>query len=116
MLSLACFPQIPRDFPRRNDENRTCVRGNGRRFIDVMNSRGDSLRLLDVLCVPFPVLPLYVEHKPYLNLAISAQKKLAAFLRKNHVDETLVTHLFAETRGNLAREMQKRLRRWEKPR
>lgn len=111
MLSLACFPKSPAIFREEMMKTVHAFEETVGRFIDVMNSRGDSLRLLDVLCVPFPVLPLYVEHKPYLNLAISAQKKLVAFLRKNHVDETLVTHLFAETRGNLAREMQKRLRR-----
>ena len=111
MLSLVCCPRSPAVF--RDEMERTVIAFEETvdRFIDVMKSRGDSLRLLDVLCVPFPALELYMAHKPYLNLAFSAQKKIVAILRKSHIDETLVTDLFKDTRGNLAREMQKQLRR-----
>ena len=111
MLSLVCFPPSLADFREEMKITVTAFEEVVVRFTDLLASRGDSLRLLDVLCVPFPALALYLAHKPYLNIAFSAQEKLQKILRKNHVDETLISELFKETRGNLAREMQRQLRR-----
>ena len=49
------------------------------------------------------------QNREWNTKNIQQSKRIPAGV--HHIDETLVTHLFAETRGNLAREMQKRLRR-----